>query len=110
MPKLPVFNGKELIKFLEYLGFQVTRTKGSHSRLISEEGKATSVPVHANKDSSGYETPIEFLSLTKCPCTPFQMPSYQARRVLESEMFINLIVYTFIIGKNGEKTLCLASA
>ena len=50
MPKLPVFKGKELIKFLEYLGFQVTRTKGSHSRLKSEDGRATSVPVHANKD------------------------------------------------------------
>jgi len=50
MPKLPVFKGKELIKFLEYLGFQVTRTKGSHSRLKSEDGRATSVPVHANKN------------------------------------------------------------
>ncbi len=50
MPKLPVFKGKELIKFLEYLGFQVTRTKGSHSRLKSEDGRATSVPVHGNKD------------------------------------------------------------
>jgi predicted RNA binding protein YcfA (HicA-like mRNA interferase family) len=50
MPKLPVFKGKELIKFLEYLGFRVTRTKGSHSRLISEDGRVTSVPVHGNKD------------------------------------------------------------
>jgi predicted RNA binding protein YcfA (HicA-like mRNA interferase family) len=50
MPKLPVFKGKELIKFFEYLGFQVTRTKGSHSRLKSGDGKATSVPVHGNKD------------------------------------------------------------
>jgi len=50
MPKLPVFKGKELIKFLEYLGYQVTRTKGSHSRLKSEDGRVTSVPVHGNKD------------------------------------------------------------
>jgi len=50
MPKLPVFKGKELIKLLEYLGFQVTRTKGSHSRLISEDGRATSVLVHGKKD------------------------------------------------------------
>jgi predicted RNA binding protein YcfA (HicA-like mRNA interferase family) len=50
MPKLPVFKGKELIKFLGHLGFQVTRTKGSHSRLKSEDGRVTSVPVHANKD------------------------------------------------------------
>lgn len=50
MPKLPVFKGKELIKFLGHLGFQVTRTKGSHSRLKSEDGRVTSVPVHAKKD------------------------------------------------------------
>ena len=50
MPKLPVIKGKELIKFLEYLDFQVTRTKGSHSRLISEDGRETSVPVPGNKD------------------------------------------------------------
>ena len=49
MPKLPVFNGKELIKFLDYLGFEVTRTKGSHSRLKSNDGRATSVPVHGTK-------------------------------------------------------------
>ena len=50
MPKLPVIKGRELIKFLESLGFKVTRIKGSHSRLKSESGKATSVPVHGNKD------------------------------------------------------------
>ncbi len=50
MPKLPVFKGKKLIRFLEYLGFQVTRTKGSHARLKSNDGRATSVPVHGNKD------------------------------------------------------------
>jgi predicted RNA binding protein YcfA (HicA-like mRNA interferase family) len=50
MPKLPVFKGKELIKFLEYLGFQVTRIKDSHSRLKSNDGRATSIPVHGNKD------------------------------------------------------------
>ncbi len=50
MPKLPVIKGKDLIKFLEYLGFQIIRTKGSHSRLKSEDGRATSVPVHGNKD------------------------------------------------------------
>ncbi|MCD4798740.1 MAG: type II toxin-antitoxin system HicA family toxin [Methanosarcinales archaeon] len=50
MPKLPVIKGRELIKFLETLDFKVTRTKGSHSRLKSEDGRATSVPVHGGKD------------------------------------------------------------
>ena len=50
MPKLPVIKGRELVKFLETLGFEVTRTKGSHSRLKSDDGRATTVPIHANKD------------------------------------------------------------
>ncbi|MEA2033958.1 MAG: type II toxin-antitoxin system HicA family toxin [Euryarchaeota archaeon] len=50
MPKLPVIKGRELVMFLESLGFRVTRTKGSHVRLRSEGGKATTVPVHGNKD------------------------------------------------------------
>ncbi len=50
MPKLPVIKGRELIKFLETLDFKVTRTKGSHSRLKSGDGRVTSVPVHGSKD------------------------------------------------------------
>jgi len=50
MLRLPVIKGRDLIKFLESIGFKVTRTKGSHVRLRSEGGKATTVPVHKNKD------------------------------------------------------------
>ncbi|MCK4270846.1 MAG: type II toxin-antitoxin system HicA family toxin [Methanogenium sp.] len=50
MPKLPVIKGRELVIFLESLGFRVIRTKGSHVRLRSEDGQATTVPVHGNKD------------------------------------------------------------
>ena len=50
MPKLPVIKGKELIKFLESIGFVVTRTKGSHVRMHSEDGRATTVPLHGNQD------------------------------------------------------------
>lgn len=50
MPKLPLLKGKELIKFLESLGFVITRTKGSHVRMRSEDGRATTVPVNGNKD------------------------------------------------------------
>jgi len=50
MLKLPVIKGSDLIKYLESIGFKVTRTKGSHVRLRSEDGKATTVPVHKNKD------------------------------------------------------------
>lgn len=50
MLKLPVIKGRDLIKYLESIGFKVTRTKGSHVRLRSGDGKATTVPVHKNKD------------------------------------------------------------
>ncbi len=50
MPKLPVIKGKELITFLESIGFVVTRTKGSHVRMHSEDGRATTVPLHGNQD------------------------------------------------------------
>ena len=49
MSKLPVIKGGELIKFLESIGFGVIRTKGSHVRLRSEDGRVTTVPVHGNK-------------------------------------------------------------
>ena len=50
MPELPVIKGREPVIFLESLGFWVTGMKGSHVRLRSEDGKATIVPVHGNKD------------------------------------------------------------
>jgi predicted RNA binding protein YcfA (HicA-like mRNA interferase family) len=49
MPKLPVISGRELIKFLESIDFRVTNINGSHTRLRTEHGKATTVPVHGNK-------------------------------------------------------------
>ena len=36
--------------FLKSLGFVVIRTKGSHVRLRSEDGRVTTVPIHANKE------------------------------------------------------------
>ena len=50
MSKLPVITGKELIKFLESLGFEIIRTKGSHVRLGAADGRVTTVPVHGNKE------------------------------------------------------------
>ena len=50
MAKLPVMKGKELVKFLESIGFKVVRTRGSHVRLRSEDGRVTTVPVHEKED------------------------------------------------------------
>jgi predicted RNA binding protein YcfA (HicA-like mRNA interferase family) len=50
MPQLPVISGKELIKFLQSLGFIVVRVNGSHHRLKHPDGRVTTVPVHKNED------------------------------------------------------------
>ena len=45
MVKLPVISGKELIKILENLSFQIVHQKGSHKYL--QKGKyKTCVPLH----------------------------------------------------------------
>jgi predicted RNA binding protein YcfA (HicA-like mRNA interferase family) len=49
MPKLPVVSGKDFIKFLESISFNVINTKGSHVRLKAEDGRLTTIPVHRNK-------------------------------------------------------------
>jgi predicted RNA binding protein YcfA (HicA-like mRNA interferase family) len=47
---LPVLRGKELIAFLETIGFSVIRQKGSHVRMKSANGRYTSVPIHSGED------------------------------------------------------------
>jgi len=47
---LPVIKGKDLVAFLETLGFTVIRQRGSHVRMKSEDGRYTSVPVHSGED------------------------------------------------------------
>ncbi len=50
MPKLPAIKGVDLIKLLKTMNFSVTRTKGSHVRLRSEDGRVTTIPLHRNKN------------------------------------------------------------
>jgi len=47
---LPVIPGKELIAFLEHTGFSIIRQKGSHVRMKSDDGRYTTVPIHAGED------------------------------------------------------------
>ena len=49
MPKLPLFTGSELIRLLESHGFRILRSKGSHFRLTSEDGRYVTVPFHGSK-------------------------------------------------------------
>jgi predicted RNA binding protein YcfA (HicA-like mRNA interferase family) len=46
---LPVMKGKDLVAFLETLGFLVVRQKGSHIRMKSDDGRNTTVPVHSGE-------------------------------------------------------------
>ena len=47
---LPVIRGKELIAFLETLGFTSIRQRGSHVRMKSDDGRYTTVPIHSGED------------------------------------------------------------
>ncbi|WP_428666868.1 type II toxin-antitoxin system HicA family toxin [Runella sp.] len=40
-----VISGKELIRLLEKLGFEVIRINGSHHRIKHPDGRVTTVPV-----------------------------------------------------------------
>lgn len=46
MPKLPVLDGKEIIRMLGKLGYIVLRQRGSHIRLISQGRHPITVPNH----------------------------------------------------------------
>ena len=50
MPDVPVIKGKELIRILEMLGFEIIRVRGSHYRMKHPDGRITTVPLHGNKD------------------------------------------------------------
>ena len=47
-PRLRV-TGRQLIRALTGVGFQVTRIRGSHHFLKHDDGRATSVPIHAGE-------------------------------------------------------------
>lgn len=45
-----MLSSKELCKFLEKEGFIAIRQKGSHRFYKHQDGRATVVPMHSNKD------------------------------------------------------------
>jgi predicted RNA binding protein YcfA (HicA-like mRNA interferase family) len=49
MTRLPRLKGKELIRILEKLGFEVVRSRGSHFFLRHSDGRVTTVPVHSGE-------------------------------------------------------------
>ena len=49
MTRLPRLKGKEVVRILERIGFQVVRTRGSHVFLRHADGRVTTVPVHSGE-------------------------------------------------------------
>lgn len=49
MSSFPAVGGKDLIRALKVLGFEVVRSRGSHFWLEHSDGRATVIPVHANE-------------------------------------------------------------
>jgi predicted RNA binding protein YcfA (HicA-like mRNA interferase family) len=49
MPRRKRITGKELIRALRKIGFEVIRIHGSHHRLRHPDGRVTTVPVHAGE-------------------------------------------------------------
>jgi predicted RNA binding protein YcfA (HicA-like mRNA interferase family) len=52
MPKLPRITGRELVKALQKVGFEITRQKGSHvqmTKYIGDKKLTFPVPIHAGK-------------------------------------------------------------
>jgi predicted RNA binding protein YcfA (HicA-like mRNA interferase family) len=49
MTRLPRLRGKEVVRILGGIGFQVVRTRGSHVFLRHEDGRVTTVPVHSGE-------------------------------------------------------------
>lgn len=49
MAKIPKLTGKEIVKVLEKLGFNITRIRGSHHILKHKDGRMTVIPVHSNE-------------------------------------------------------------
>jgi predicted RNA binding protein YcfA (HicA-like mRNA interferase family) len=49
MPRRKRVTGKELIRALKKVGFEVVRIQGSHHRLRHSDGRVTTVPVHAGE-------------------------------------------------------------
>jgi predicted RNA binding protein YcfA (HicA-like mRNA interferase family) len=49
MTRLPRLKGKEIIRTLERVGFEVARTRGSHAVLKHPDGRTTVVPLHSRE-------------------------------------------------------------
>jgi predicted RNA binding protein YcfA (HicA-like mRNA interferase family) len=52
MPPVPSVPGRKIIKALEEHGFVLDRVRGSHHVMLDPDGRSTTVPVHAGRDTA----------------------------------------------------------
>lgn len=50
MTKLATISSREMIKFLEYLGFKQIRQRGSHKFFKHQDGRTATIPCHKGED------------------------------------------------------------
>ncbi len=50
MRRLPVMSGRQLIRALDRFGYEVSRTRGSHARLVCSGRASVTVPLHRELD------------------------------------------------------------
>lgn len=50
MSQLPTLKTKQIIKFIEKLGFKLVRQKGSHCFYRHPDSRTTVIPVHPRED------------------------------------------------------------
>lgn len=74
-----VISGKELIRLLEKLGFEVIRINGSHHRLKHPDGRVTTVPVHKNED----------------------LPKGLVRKIIREDLDMNFDEFVVFVRENG---------
>ncbi len=74
-----VISGKELIRLLEKLGFEVIRINGSHHRLKHPDGRVTTVPVHKNED----------------------LPKGLVRKIIREDLEMNFDEFVVFVRENG---------
>jgi predicted RNA binding protein YcfA (HicA-like mRNA interferase family) len=48
MPKFPAVKGKQLLKILKRINYEVDHIQGSHYVLRRNDGKKTTIPIHGN--------------------------------------------------------------
>ena len=49
-PRMPTITAKTMISFLEHLGFQQVRQRGSHRFFRHSDGRTATVPDHRGED------------------------------------------------------------